>query len=83
MPQVDDLQEIRVMLADKVEEWAKAYIAEGRKEGEILALQKQLSRKFGVISVELTEKIANATPAQIDVWLDRAFDGLSLDEIFK
>lgn len=87
MPQVDDLQEIRVMLADKVEEWAKAYIAEGRqegrKEGEILALQKQLSRKFGVISVELTEQIANATPAQIDVWLDRAFDGLPLDEIFK
>jgi flagellar biosynthesis/type III secretory pathway protein FliH len=79
------------MLADKVEEWAKAYIAEGRQEGlkegrqegEILALQKQLSRKFGVISIALTEKIANATPDQIDVWLDRVVDGLPLDEIFK
>ena len=26
LPEVDDLQEIRVMLADKVEMWAKAYI---------------------------------------------------------
>jgi hypothetical protein len=60
MPQVDDLQEIRVMLADKLEVWAKAYIAEGeikgkqagkqegrqegRQEGEALALQKLLAK---------------------------------------
>lgn len=52
MPQVDDLQEIRVMLADKVEEWAKAYIAEGKQEGlqqgEVLALQRLLAKRFGV-----------------------------------
>ena len=56
MPQVDDLQEIRVMLADKVEEWAKAYIAEGeikgkqegRQQGEVLALQRLLAKRFGV-----------------------------------
>ena len=56
MPQVDDLQEIRIMLADKVEEWAKAYIAEGeikgkqegRQQGEVLALQRLLAKRFGV-----------------------------------
>ena len=60
MPQVDDLQEIRVMLADKVEEWAKAYIAEGKQEGrqeglqqgEVLALQRLLAKRFGVIPAD-------------------------------
>jgi hypothetical protein len=31
--EVNDLDEVRVMLSDKLEEWAKEYIAEGRQEG--------------------------------------------------
>ena len=85
--EVNDLQEVKTMLADKLEEWAKLHIAEGRQEGrqegEILALQKQLSRKFGAIPASITEKIAISTPEQVDIWLDRAFDGLSLEDIFK
>jgi hypothetical protein len=81
--EVNDLDEVRVMLSDKLEEWAKEYIAEGVEKGEMLALQKQLSRKFGAIPATITEKIAQASPEQIDVWLDRAFDGLSLKEIFQ
>lgn len=77
--EVNDLQEVKTMLADKLEEWAKEY----EQKGQVLALQKQLSRKFGAIPVAVTEKIATATPEQVDVWLDRAFDGLSLEEIFK
>ena len=38
------------MLADKLEGWAKAYIAEGklegRQEGEALTLQKLLAKRF-------------------------------------
>ena len=33
LPQVDDLQEIKVMLADRLEQWALAYIAEGELKG--------------------------------------------------
>jgi flagellar biosynthesis/type III secretory pathway protein FliH len=33
LPQIDDLQEIKVMLADRLEEWAHSYIAEGKQEG--------------------------------------------------
>ena len=35
LPQVDDLQEIKVMLADRLEQWALAYIAEGELKGEL------------------------------------------------
>jgi Putative transposase, YhgA-like len=34
LPQVDDLQEIKVMLADRLEQWALAYIAEGELKGD-------------------------------------------------
>ena len=48
LPQADDLQEIKVMLADRLEQWALAYIAEGELKGkldgelkgEMLALQR-------------------------------------------
>lgn len=34
LPQVDDLLELNVMLADKLEEWALEYIAEGKAKGK-------------------------------------------------
>ena len=86
MPQVDDLQEIRVMLADKVEEWAKAYIAEGKQEGlqqgEVLALQRLLAKRFGVIPADTIALIANAPVVDIERWFDRAIDAKQLSDVF-
>ena len=81
--EVNDLQEVKTMLSDKLEEWAKEYEQKGRQEGEILALQKQLSRRFGAIPTGITHQISQANPSQIDTWLDRFADGLTLDDIFK
>jgi predicted transposase/invertase (TIGR01784 family) len=98
MPQVDDLQEINVMLADKVELWAKAYIAEGelkgleqglqkglekgQQKGEALALQKLLAKRFGTIPVAITAQIADASLAQIEQWFDAAIDADCLSTVF-
>jgi hypothetical protein len=52
LPRIDDLQELKVMLAERLEEWAQAYKAEGKAEGaekaegEALALQKLLKKRF-------------------------------------
>lgn len=40
LPEIDDLQEIRIMLADRMEEWAKAYRAEGMREGMQKGIQQ-------------------------------------------
>jgi predicted transposase YdaD len=40
LPQIDDLQEIKVMLADRLEEWAHGYIAEGELKGKQQGLQE-------------------------------------------
>ena len=77
--------------SDKLEGWAKAYIAEGeikgkqegRQEGEALALQKLLAKRFGVIPVEITAQIANASLEQIEQWFDTAIDAHLLTDVFK
>ena len=83
------------MLADKLEVWAKAYIAEGeikgrqvgrqegKQEGEALALQKLLAKRFRVIPVEITAQIANASLEQIEQWFDTAIDAHLLTDVFK
>ena len=91
LPQVDDLQEIKVMLADRLEQWALAYIAEGelkgkqegRQEGEMLALQRLLSKRFGALPPDITHLISNASMESIERWLDRIIDAQQLSDIFK
>ena len=55
----------------------------GRHEGEALALQKLLTKRFGVIPAETIGKITTASTAQIDAWLDLVLDAPSLDVIFE
>jgi hypothetical protein len=91
LPQIDDLQEIKVMLADRLEEWAHGYIAEGKQEGlqegkqqgEMLALQRLLAKRFGVIPVEIVTLISKAPLEDIERWFDRAIDAKALSDVFK
>lgn len=82
LPRMDDLQELNVMLAERLEEWAHAYKAEGKAEGEALALQKLLQKRFGTVPPDVLAAISAASLAQIDGWLDRVLDGATLDELF-
>lgn len=82
LPQLDDLQELNIMLAERMEEWALGYKAEGMQQGEALALQRLLSKRFGVIPSDVLAKIAGAAPEQIDAWLDQVLDAKSLGDMF-
>ncbi len=78
LPRIDDLQELNVMLAERLEEWAYAYKA----EGEALALQRLLKKRFGAVPSEVLAKISVASLEQIDGWLDQVLDARSLDDLF-
>jgi flagellar biosynthesis/type III secretory pathway protein FliH len=90
LPQIDDLQEIKVMLADRLEEWAHGYIAEGKQEGlqegkqqgEMLALQRLLAKRFGVIPMETVALISQAPLEDIEKWFDCAIDAKQLSDVF-
>ena len=79
LPQLDDLQEIKVMLADRLEQWALAYIA----KGEMLSLQRLLSKRFGAIPADITCLISNAPVEAILRWFDLAIDAQQLSDIFE
>jgi flagellar biosynthesis/type III secretory pathway protein FliH len=90
------------MLADRLEEWAHGYIAEGKQEGlqegklqglqqglqegkqqgEMLALQRLLAKRFGVISMEIVALISQAPLEDIERWFDRAIDARYLSDVF-
>jgi hypothetical protein len=82
LPQIDDLQELNIMLSERLEEWAHAYKAEGMQQGEALALQRLLSRRFGVIPQECLTRIQLASLAQIESWFDHAVDAPNLASVF-
>ena len=70
------------MLAERLKEWAHAYKAEGKAEGEALALQKLLKKRFGAVPSDVLAKISAASLGQIDTWLDQVLDARSLDDLF-
>jgi flagellar biosynthesis/type III secretory pathway protein FliH len=87
------------MLADRLEEWAHGYIAEdelkgkqqglqegkqqGLQQGEMLALQRLLAKRFGVIPVEIVALISQAPLEDIERWFDRAIDAQHLSDVFS
>jgi flagellar biosynthesis/type III secretory pathway protein FliH len=95
------------MLADRLEEWAHSYIAEGKQkglhegkqqglhegkqqglqegkqQGEMLALQRLLAKRFGVIPMETVSLISQAPLEDIERWFDRAIDAKALLDVFE
>ena len=79
LPRIDDRQELHVVLAERLEEWAHAYKA----ECEALALQELLKKRFGAVPLDVLAKISTASLEQVDTWLDQVLDARSLDDILR
>jgi predicted transposase YdaD len=94
-----DLQETEMGLRETLKIWRQEDRAEareegreegredgredGRKEGEALLFQRLLGKRFGPLPSAVVERIASASPAQIEAWSERVFDAASLDEVFS
>ncbi|MBF0417657.1 MAG: hypothetical protein HQL86_05340 [Magnetococcales bacterium] len=82
MPEMDDLEEVRTMLAETAEGWTREWKREGRKEGEAAMLLKQMRRKFGQTPDWVTEKVMSAEVELIETWSDNFVFANSVDEVF-
>lgn len=94
LPKVQDLKELRMGLAEKVERWAKEHeqrgeqkgraegLAEGAQQAQTLILQRLLARRFGELSPQILTKIQHASLRQVDAWIDRVLDAPTLEAIF-
>ena len=94
IPEIRGLEELKMTLAEKFDQWAEEHKrqglqegrmegrVEGRVEGETLVLQRLLFRRFGPLPNEVLARIAAASEADITRWVDRVLDAVSLEEVF-
>lgn len=95
LPKVRDLKELKMTLADRFDLWAQQYeekgmekglekgMVKGIAQGEVLVLQRLLTKRFGPLPPEAVQTISTASAQQIDTWLDRLLDARSLDEVLR
>lgn len=55
---------------------------QGVQQGEALALQKILVKRFGAIPAQVTAQIASADASRLDAWLDQVLDAPSMESMF-
>ncbi|EXJ14212.1 RpnC/YadD family protein [Imhoffiella purpurea] len=95
LPNINDLQEMRAMLAERVktwiEEWKQQGLEQGIKEGiekglsqgEIRLLRRQLVRRFGALPAWAEACLDQASEAELEIWADRILDGETLKEVLR
>ena len=55
---------------------------EGKQEGELVILSRQLERRFGPLQPAVTERLKKASAAELERWADNFVDARTLDEVF-
>ncbi|WP_413898788.1 hypothetical protein [Rhodoferax sp.] len=90
LPEVENLKELNMALAERMVEWAEGYKAQGMQQGvqegrraEALAmLERVLVRRFGEIPESVKLRTQGASADIIETWFDRALDASSLAAVF-
>ena len=55
---------------------------EGRQQGERTVLERQLQRRFGVLTPEITEKLSEASSTDLENWAEKVLDAKTLEDVF-
>jgi len=83
LPRLEDLQEVRTLLAERVKEWTRQWREEGlqeglqkgreegRKKGAGELLVRQLEHKFGPLDDAIRRRIDEATSEPLLAWAER------------
>ncbi len=98
LPEVQDLQELKMTLSKRLDQWAEAYkeeglmqgimqgiqkgLLKGRAEGQGKLLQRLLIHRFGPLPAERIAQIEQASSEQLQTWSLRVLDVASLEEVF-
>ena len=56
---------------------------EGRQEGESLVLRRLLTRRFGSLPAWVEQRLEQASPAELEQWVERVLDARTLEEVFQ
>ncbi len=98
IPELQDLQEAKIMLAERAARWPKQWMAEGYEkglkegrqegrqaallEGQRLALSEQVGERFGPLEPRYEGMIAAASEAQLKQWRKDILSATDLSDLF-
>ncbi|MFO7641893.1 MAG: DUF4351 domain-containing protein [Candidatus Competibacteraceae bacterium] len=77
VPELNDLEEARIMLSERVVDWTQQW----KQEGEAALLRRQLARRFGTLPAWADEHLARASIEELETWGDRVLDAATLIEV--
>ena len=63
--------------------FAQHFRQEGKQEGERTILERQLQRRFGVLTPEITEKLNEASSTELENWAENVLDAEKLEDVFN
>ena len=69
--------------AEGMEKGMQQGMQKGMQQGEVAALRKLIALKFEVLPNGVEETIQNASPADIEGWLERVLTADSLEKLFE
>jgi len=82
IPNLNELQEINDMLAERVMTWTQEWMEQGMQRGEAKLLRRQLTRRFGLLPSWVDQRLEQAGEAELEAWADRVLECGSLEEVF-
>ena len=88
---LNELQEVKSMLAERVIEWTEEWkkqglergLEKGRQEGEATLLQKLLERRFGTLDGALRQRLQAADAETLLRWGERLFQASSAEDVLR
>src|SRR5262245_4945164 len=82
IPAMLELEEMRPMLRETVLEWTRDWKNEGRHEGEVRILVRQLELKFGPLPPEDRTRLEAADSEQLLAWGESILTARPLEQAF-
>ena len=85
-PAIEDLTEVKNMLAERVKEWNKESlergVQQGMQKGATQVLIRLLEKKFGELSSESLQRLNDANEEQILEWSENILSAQTLGDVF-
>jgi predicted transposase/invertase (TIGR01784 family) len=87
--ELNDLNEVHTMLAERVKQWTQDWLQEGLQKGRQEGRREEASKlfllvlesKFGQINQHLQEKVRTATPELIETWTKQIFQAKTPEDL--
>jgi hypothetical protein len=79
IPELENLQEVRTMLAERVQEWTRQW----EQQGVAKVLTRQIERKFGPLDPAVRTRIAQADSERLLEWSERVLTAERLEDVFQ